>query len=162
MLDTTRPTATRLAVGMGQIKVGKSEDLLTAVLGSCVGVIIYDRSTKLSAMAHIVLPQCNGKEGLPGKFADSAIDELMKLLVKEHANPQKFSAKIAGGSNMFGNTGPLQVGLKNTEAVERKLSDLKIPLTGKHCGGTKGRRVTFDCDALKFCIEIVGQQPEYI
>ena len=46
-----------IKVGMADLKVGKSPDVLTTLgLGSCVGVAIYDPVTKISGLLHCMLP----------------------------------------------------------------------------------------------------------
>ncbi|MGD6887874.1 chemotaxis protein CheD, partial [Staphylococcus shinii] len=47
-------------VGIAEMGIVKSPQLIrTAGLGSCVGVVIYDTSTKIAGMVHIMLPDSN-------------------------------------------------------------------------------------------------------
>ena len=46
-------------------------------LGSCVGVVLYDRTARLGGLAHIVLPKAHGTVDHPGKYADTAIPALI-------------------------------------------------------------------------------------
>ena len=44
-------------VGMADLKVVKYPDkVMTAGLGSCVGVCLYDRRPQIAGLAHIMLP----------------------------------------------------------------------------------------------------------
>jgi chemotaxis protein CheD len=46
-----------IKVGMADLAVCKApQKLMTAGLGSCVGVCIYDPRTKVGGLAHIMLP----------------------------------------------------------------------------------------------------------
>jgi chemotaxis protein CheD len=46
-----------LKVGMADMKLCRPPDKLTTLgLGSCVGVVLYDTSTKISGMVHVMLP----------------------------------------------------------------------------------------------------------
>ena len=46
-----------IKVGMADYKIAKSPDsLITLGLGSCVGVVIYDKTKQVVGMAHIMLP----------------------------------------------------------------------------------------------------------
>ena len=46
-----------IKVGMADLKICKAPDALTTIgLGSCIGIAIYDSSTKISGLAHIMLP----------------------------------------------------------------------------------------------------------
>ena len=46
-----------------------------------------------------------------------------------------------------------------SDASEALLRELRIPIVGRHCGGTKGRRMTFDVATGVIQIEIVGVEP---
>ncbi len=154
----TSPQAT--AVGMGQTGVGSHPSRFSAVLGSCIGVALYHRHLRLGAMGHVVLPSSSGRDGTPGKFADTAIPHLVELLKRKGASTSQLTAKIAGGACMFGATGPMQIGLANAEAVRNQLKALRIPILAEDIGGSKGRRVVFDCDNGAMSIETVGCKPK--
>lgn len=152
------PQAT--SIGMGQVAVGLRPTRLTAVLGSCLGVALYHRRLYLGAMAHIVLPESNGREAAPGKFADTAIHHMLELLSGRGAPVSGLVAKFAGGACMFGATGPMQIGLANAEAVRRHLKEYRIPVLAEDVGGAKGRRVIFDCETGTLTVEIAGGRPK--
>ena len=72
-------------------------------LGSCIGIAIRDPITKIGGLAHIMLPdstQIKNNTNLY-KFADTGIDELIRLLILKGASKQRLVAKIAGGAQMF-------------------------------------------------------------
>ncbi len=46
------------------------------------------------------------------------------------------TAKLAGGANMFGSSGPLQIGDANVEAVAQALRTAGIRITAQDVGGT--------------------------
>jgi chemotaxis protein CheD len=130
-----------------------------AVLGSCIGLALYHGRRKVAILAHIVLPQSQDRPGPPGKFADTAIPYMIEQLMPLGAGRAGLVAKMAGGANMFGTTGPMQIGDENFEAVTKILQDLRIPIQGEHVGGTKGRRITIDSETGEFTIEIAGDEP---
>lgn len=148
----------RLPVGMGQIMVGCAGDTLEAVLGSCVGIVLCQPRRSLAALAHVVLPSSNARTGLPGKFADTAVIELLRLLELEGAAPSSLVAKLVGGANMFGNaTGPLQVGQANITAAKALLAQHRLRIGGEHLGGSQGRHIVVDCQTGLVTVEVVGQ-----
>lgn len=128
---------------MGGIGYGKGAQKVETLLGSCVGVAIWERTGKLGGLAHVVLPESAGREAPPGKFADTAIAELKKQLRAKGADPRKLTAKIAGGSTMFGTRTERDVGEKNYQAVKKYLAQEAIPLVAEHIGGSQGRMVSF-------------------
>ncbi len=146
-----------LLVGMGQVSMVKKPDITRAVLGSCVGLVLYHSRVGVGMLAHIVLPTAEGRSGMPCKFADTAIPHMLQELQKANANRAGLVAKLTGGANMFGGNGPIQIGKANAEAVRSTLKELTIPIVAEHIGGNKGRRVTFDSVSGDVCVEIVGE-----
>jgi chemotaxis protein CheD len=150
---------TSAQLGMGETVLLRQAERARSVVGSCAGLILYHRRLKLAAVAHIVLPESAGRTGAPGKFADTAIPFMVELLRKEGAERASLIAKVAGGAQMFGTSGPLQIGDANIHTVCAILSDLGIPLQSRSVGGSKGRRLTFHCDRGEILVEVAGETP---
>ena len=139
-----------IKVGMSDLKVTKPPSKLTTLgLGSCVGIILYDKSSKISGLAHAMLP--NSKEinnnSNKAKFVDTSIETLLELMLAEGASKRNIVAKIAGGSQMFkfnANTDILNIGDRNIKAAKDKLKELNIKVIGEDTGGNFGRTITFD------------------
>lgn len=151
--DTVQETM----VGMGQIVVGRAPERLKAVLGSCIGLALYHQRLKAGAMAHIVLPDSAGRAGAPGKFADTAVPRMLELLQEVGVPMPGLTAKFAGGANMFGGPGPLQIGDGNVEAVTQALRSVDIRIAAQDVGGTRGRRLIFDCSNGEMTVEQAGR-----
>lgn len=145
--------------GMGQITLVRKPDIGRAVLGSCIGLILHHQRRGVGALAHIVLPNSEGRSGLAGKFADTALPKMLEMLAEEGANPAGLVAKMTGGANMFGSTGPLQIGDANIEAVVEHLKQLRIPIQGEDVAGSKGRRLSYNSATGEVLVEIVGDTP---
>lgn len=138
-----------ISVGMADFKTAKSPDiLLTAGLGSCIGICIHDPLLKVGGMAHIMLPSANGSVGgNPAKYADTAMGLLLKEISNLGANSSRLRAKMAGGAQMFSFPGKppvLKIGDRNAEAVELELKKYGIPLLSSDVGGSFGRTIHFD------------------
>ena len=159
MTCATLAPPTAHSAGMGQIVHAAAPDTLTTVLGSCIGVAIHHPRTRQALLAHVVLPDSTGRTTTAGKFADTAIPQMLKQLAELGLCDGTLIVKIAGGANMFGlPAGPLQVGENNVTAVEAALAKAKLKIAARHVGGTKGRRVTFDCQTGIYRIEVVGAE----
>ncbi len=130
-------------VKMAGIDFGRSPQTLETLLGSCVGVAIWDRSTKQGGLAHVVLPDSQGTSKLPGKFADTAVAELKRRLLASGAHSSKLTAKLAGGATMFGKRTDRDVGERNYQAVLEQLRRHHIPVLAEHIGGENGRIIRF-------------------
>lgn len=156
---TTRGVGNETPVGMGQIAAGKAPQRMKAVLGSCVALALYHPRLKAGAMAHVVLPDSSGRQGAAGKFADTAVPQLVAELSKLGAPAHGLVAKLAGGANMFGSSGPMQIGEANVRAVLEAVAAIRARVAGQDVGGNKGRRVSFDCTSGEMTVECAGQQP---
>jgi chemotaxis protein CheD len=141
---------------MGEIAVASENGVLRTLLGSCIGLALYDRRQKVAGLAHIVLPQSRGKDEPPGKFVDTAIPALVREMEAIGKRSLKAEARIAGGANMFATSVTNTVGVQNIEACERLLGEHGIPLVGRHCGGEQGRRMMLDTSSGVVTIEMVG------
>lgn len=134
-----------ILVGMADLRACRAPDSLTTLgLGSCVGVCLYDRLQKVIGMAHIMLPSSGAYGGQNrAKFADSAIVDLVALMVGLGANRGTLAAKLAGGAHMFAmsSNNILKVGDRNVEACIQELNRLRIPIQASDTGGSHGRTI---------------------
>ena len=130
-------------IGIGEYRVG-SMPMASIGLGSCVGLILHDRQTGTVALVHIMLPSSQGKTDRPGKYADTAIEVLLKELTRSGSSQANLIAKIAGGSAMFKTfSGNLNIGERNVEVIRKLLKDNSIPLKGEDVGGCVGRTIFY-------------------
>ena len=149
------------ALKMGELAVCQKGECLRTLLGSCLGVALYDRRLKLGGLAHVVLPYSPGQIELPGKYADTAIPELLRQMqLLSRGEPLRPVAKLAGGANMFNSYGSLAtIGEQNITAVERQLEERRIPVVARHVGGEQGRRMLLDSASGLVTVEIAGLEP---
>ena len=138
--------ARRISVGIGQLAISKdpNEVLIAYGLGSCIGVSCYDPQTRISGMAHILLPAAEGKRAddrEPARFADTGIDLLVSRLTAAGAIPRRLVVKIAGGAAVLGpaNAEKFKIGERNAEAIKDRLKRHGILPAAMDLGGTKGR-----------------------
>lgn len=152
-----------ISVPIGGLATAAGSGGLRTFLGSCVGVVLYDRRLMLAGLAHVVLPDSLGKETPPGKYADTAVPALVaELTTLAGGKPLRLTARLIGGAKMFAfQTGPT-VGDQNTAALEASLALAGIPIVARDCGGSKGRRMTLDITSGRITVESVGLPPTYL
>lgn len=151
-------------VGIADMNVVKSPDLIrTSGLGSCVGVVIFDSERETAGLAHVMLPDSSlaktGQINIP-KYADTAVGELVRRIVKEGGRMGFLKAKIAGGAQMFqfsSASDMMRIGPRNVDAVKKQLEILKIPLLAEDVGGSSGRTIEFNPKTAKLMIRTVNQ-----
>jgi chemotaxis protein CheD len=156
MMQTTK----HQSLPMGEIGVARNSGVLRTLLGSCLGLALYDRRLKVAGLAHIVLPAALGRTEHRGKYADTAVPEMIRQMQElAGEQPLKLCAKIAGGANMFTSVDASNtIGVQNVQAVENLLGDLRIPIIGRHCGGEQGQRMMLDTATGIVTIDIVGAE----
>lgn len=153
----------QLKVGIADYRVTSDPDtLITIALGSCVGIAIFDRTRKTGGLSHIMLPDSKAfmKEMKPEKFADLAIPMMVKEISGGMPKNRNLVAKIAGGASMFNfpdRKTAVEIGKRNVEAVERILSELEIPIIGRHTGGSIGRTMVVSLSDFTVEIRLASQ-----
>lgn len=142
-----------LVVGISDYKLARNPNVIvTYALGSCIGICLYDKQLKIGGLSHIMLPESSmftNNDINRMKFADTAIVDLVKDLVKLGADRRRLTAKIAGGAQMFEvQQGSLvgTIGDRNTVSVKNTLQSLKIPILAEDTGLNYGRTVYFDLE----------------
>jgi len=144
-------------VDMGELRIGAAPEVLETLLGSCVGIALWDPHRRQGGLAHVVLPESRGNTSLPGKFADTAVAEMVRQLRLRGVSPSGLIAKIAGGATMFGARTAQDIGQRNCDAVRRELVRHKIRLAGEHLAGNQGRLIQFSLEDGSVCV-LVGKK----
>lgn len=138
-----------ITVGISDWKIcGKEDTLVTYALGSCIGTCIYDKDAGIAGLSHIMLPDSkNMRDSNVNrmKFADTALPDMVKEMVKRGATMQRLTAKIAGGAVMFPTQNQsFNIGENNIQAVKKALAALRIPIVADDTGLNFGRTVYFN------------------
>jgi chemotaxis protein CheD len=151
-----------IKVGMADLNTTNSPGVLTTLgLGSCVGICLYDTSTKISGMVHIMLPsslQIKNNSNV-AKFADTGVVKLLEDMIKIGAKRSKVVSKIAGGSQMFNfndTSDVMRIGSRNVTASKDILKQLGIPLIAEDTGGNYGRTIELYSDTGILLIKTIG------
>jgi putative nucleotidyltransferase with HDIG domain len=119
----------------------KKNEILSAYLGSCVGVTICDRHKGIGGLIHFLLaePTAEGNTlGLPLNYALTGLPIFISELYKNGVKKEHLKATVAGGvfadpiSSLDIN---LDIGGRTTEVVERILDKEGIPIVDTETGG---------------------------
>lgn len=98
------PVNRMVYVSSGEVAVaGHNETLISTPLGSCVAVIIYDKTTAKGGMAHVMLPGKPRRDSTVGKnkYAVHAVSHLINLLRKTGVREKDMEVCLAGGANVL-------------------------------------------------------------
>lgn len=141
--------ADKITIGIADMKMAKGEGMLvTYALGSCIGICLQDKISKLSALIHIMLP-LNMEAGRKNtmKYADTGIRETLKQMEARGSRRGNIVAKVAGGAKMFETASGSSlgnIGKRNIDSVHMILKAEQIRLLAEDVGGTTARTITFD------------------
>lgn len=152
-------------VGIADYAIAKSPNILRTVLGSCVGICLYDPELKIAGLSHIMLPSKNEKGGNEKKYADTAIDLLIKDMEKAGAKKERLVAKIVGGATMFkisGNSLMSEIGKNNVMKVKEVLSQHNIKIVAEDTGGNYGRTIDFYSESGVLRIRSLGREEKVL
>ncbi len=151
-----------IRVGMADYQICRSPQVISTLgLGSCLGVVLYDETTQICGMAHVMLPDSSRivKALDRKKFVDTCLQDMYDELLREKVKKEKLVAKIAGGAKMFSyksNNEMLNIGDQNVKAVKDKLEEWKISILAEDTGLDYSRTITFDPETGLLTIRAVG------
>jgi chemotaxis protein CheD len=155
-----------LMARMAEIAVSRHEaDVLVALgLGSCIGLALLDRSSPVAGLAHVVLPESRDGAAVPGKFADTAVPELLRQMIALGAAKSRLTAVLVGGAQMFasGASGSLDIGRRNEHAVRTALAVAGIAVTAAVTGGSSGRTMRVHLESGLVTCKAAGRTEEPI
>jgi chemotaxis protein CheD len=149
-----------LVVRMGEIAATQhAGDVLVGLgLGSCIGLVLIEDRGPVAAMAHVVLPESNGKAGAAGKFADTAVPQLIREVTSIGATRSRLSAVLVGGAQMFATAGRLDIGHRNEQAVRDALQANRISVRAAATGGSTGRTMRVYLERCSITCKEAGRE----
>jgi putative nucleotidyltransferase with HDIG domain len=146
-------------VASGQYLVAKSEPLiLQAILGTCVGVAVYDTKNRVGGLLHLLLPEPVSLHmtGQPERYASTGLPLFLDALYKSGAKKDSMRVVIAGGALV----GPineqdlaLDIGGKTSEIVKNILDRHHLNIEASETGGVFTCSLILDMAKWKVKIE---------
>lgn len=151
VLERPLETSREVLIGLGELSVTADEAVVLACLGlgSCVAVCVYDPSSGVGGMAHVVLPASDGRAP-SAKYADHAIPMLLDRMVELGASRSRLRVKLVGAAQMsmaLGLSDLFKIGQKNLEAVKGALAREGIRVVAEETGGNHGRTAKLYVDS---------------
>ena len=152
-------------VGIADIGLAASPDILRTILGSCVGICLYDPGALLAGLSHIMLPTKNDRNSNDRKYADSALPLMVEEMSKMGARKARMVAKIVGGATMFKmdeNSMMGEIGRNNVKKVREVLDGLGIRIIAEDVGGDYGRTIDFYAEDGRLKVKSIGRQEKML
>ncbi len=145
-------------VHIGEVKLGLPGHTMSALLGSCIGIALFDRRTGRCTLSHSLLPTAPEHEpDNRGRWVDQAVRYALVLLDSYPNKSLKIEAAVAGGGNMMQALAnpKIQVGSANAKMAQDVLKRHNISISTLDVLGDFGRRMTLVVDSLDVQIETI-------
>jgi len=149
----------RKFIHVGEIFVGIKPTEIVTVLGSCVGVCLYDKVELIGGMNHYLLPLWNGNGLESPKYGNVAIPKLIENMENIGCLRRNMEAKIFGGANIHRSNSEGQlIGQKNVLIAKEVLREWGIPIRAEDTGGNNGRRIMMISDVNRIILKYVQNE----
>lgn len=122
--------------------VSDQRHIITTILGSCVGICLYDTRLRVGGMNHYMLALWNGNGLASPRFGNIANEKLLQQVLHLGSAKSDLVAKVFGGANQT--TSYNNIGSRNVEIAFEMLDRMNIPVVGKSVEGEVGRKIVFD------------------
>jgi len=137
----------------GQMQVGQGEQVLTALLGSCVGIGMIWRRQRRCGLAHCFLPEGVETGEHSARYVSAAVPRLLAALGVRREQYDEVDVVIAGGARMLNlRTHDGAIGTRNIAEARSQISLFGLQVTFQDVGGSQGRRLSIDCDRQTFSV----------
>jgi chemotaxis protein CheD len=152
--------AQRVVIGVGDMAVSNNSivTLSTYALGSCVGVIAYDPTSKAGGILHLMLPDStiSPDKALkqPAMFADTGLPLLFKALLGVRAERSRTRLFVAGGASVLNGADPFKIGERNSASVVKYLKVFGYSVVGQDLGGSVNRTVHLEIGTGKVSMKM--------
>ena len=140
----------------GEFAVACEPCTITTILGSCVGVCLFDPTARLGGLNHFLLPTAPPHDQSP-RFGDVALRRLIQSLECLGALRHRLSAKVVGGACVLDvyRGGPGHIGQQNVRSALRSLMEHGIAVTAMEVGGDRARKLRFRPDTGDLVVRMI-------
>jgi len=143
-MAAVQPQTPTVYLHPGQLYVSDADETITAVLGSCVSICLWDPVRGAGGMNHYLLPHTPPGPQASARFGNVAFAQLLRQMQILGCQPAALRAILVGGACVIGSfRGPWHLGEKNVVMARRLVADAGIPIFDEHVGGTAARRLRF-------------------
>jgi chemotaxis protein CheD len=137
-----------------EIYITECPSMVETVLGSCVSVTMFDRTSGVGMICHCLLPQCKNEVPCDGdcsegfKYVDCSIRRMLAKYTSYDVKRSNIEVKVFGGADMFNaktaTANSIAVGKQNIETALKIIKREQLNLITTDVGGTEGRKIYFN------------------
>jgi len=135
-------TTGKVTITQGEFAVsGRSDCIISTILGSCVSTCLWDPQNQVGGMNHVLVARSMSGPVRCDAAGVNAMELLINGLVRLGAARNQLRAKVFGGAKMI--SGLSDIGHENGVFMLDFLSREGIPCLGQSLGGTAARQIRF-------------------
>lgn len=144
-------------VHIAEVKIARKEEVLKAILGSCIGIGIIWRERQICGLAHCLLPMNpSSKCEIGARYVDQAVRSLLALMKIRPSDYKKIEVVVAGGGNMTAPNAKDEstlIGMHNYNTAMKVINELGLNIVHKEAGGNQGRNIFIDASDYSYRVE---------
>lgn len=115
---------------------------ISTILGSCVGVCLYDATLRIGGLNHYMLPCWEGVGLASPKYGNIAIEKLIEKMLQAGCKIENLEAKVFGGGDVIdAKQNVFRIGARNIDVAMNVLNEKKIKIVAQSVGGKRGRKI---------------------
>lgn len=140
-----------ISVGIGEYAITNdvNESIVTHALGSCVALIMHCSASKITAMAHVVLPFHSEGMSIESKkdayYATVIVPRLMDFFIQEQkCKSRDLQIMLVGGASVVKGEDVFNVGQRNVNRIESILKTYDVTYEKTDVLGNCSRTVKID------------------
>ena len=152
MLSTSRAGYEQRIIPIGGLLVCDNPKVILCSHAIGMGMVLAacDPVACVGGLFHALLPEARAHPSRakekPGLFLDAGLEALEFTLRASGALPSRLQYFAAGGTQVMGASGNLNIGLRNTDTLHRLLAAQGVTLSGANLGG-------YSCRSFYLAIE---------
>jgi chemotaxis protein CheD len=141
----------------GFLYVSRDPVKILTVLGSCVGVFMFDARLRYGGANHVIYPRSRGEQERSTKYADVAVDVLVRFFLEWGSRRDDLLARLVGGASQVDSTASDEGARRNVVVVEEELNRRGVSVSERVLGGHAGRKVIFDTGTGKLDYQVFSK-----
>lgn len=156
-----QPALKEIYLHPGQTAVSREPAYISMILGSCVGVCLFDPHLSIGGATHYMLAKWNGTGQPSSRYGDVAIKSLIEQLRALGSKTSDLRAMVFGGARMFEafrREDGDHIGVRNASIAMELLDRYAIGIVTKNLGGNRGRKLKMQTDTGATVVTLIGSR----
>ena len=133
----------------GEFYFGNEYKTVKTLLGSCVGITMWNKALKVGGMCHYKLPRrlTTPSTKLDGSYGEEAMLLFLQNMSRFMLKPADMTVGVFGAGNMFSSViknDDKSVGVQNIRLAHQVLKKMGFDIAHESLGGNVSRRIALD------------------